>query len=165
MKKDLITLALFLAGVLLFTYLDFVVNSVLYGFGLRFDYGWYDSYSLGYLLLFQFLILALTVYCKSWRRLVLMEAFVLSSTQDLVYFGVWSGCVFPVGDWTWMPLYETLGFYSTGFQVLLSTVCISSAMLLIKVVKKCGCYYPASVCWRCQIKQVWAIIKNRFYTL
>lgn len=159
MKKALITLSLFLAGVLLFTYMDYVVNFVLYGFGLRFDYGWYDAYSFGYMLLYQFMILALTLYSKSWQLALLMEAFVLSSTQDLVYFGVWSGGVFPSGQWTWMPLYETLGFYSTSFQLALSAGSMLSAILIVKMVKKCSCYYPESACWWCNLKKALTTIK------
>lgn len=95
------------------------MNGLLYNYGLLFNAGWYGPYSLGYLLSYQFVILLLVLYSRSWRLFVLMEAFVLSSTQDLVYFAVWNGG-FPVGDWVWMPLCEVFGGYTLVTQLLLS---------------------------------------------
>jgi hypothetical protein len=160
--KTMICLLLFFISVFLFTFLDWVVNCVLYGFGLRFDAEWYGLYSAAYFLLYQLAIVMLVLASKSWRLLVFMEAFVLSSSQDLVYFGVWSRGVFPVGDWVWMPLYQTLGFYTTAFQVCLSAASMLSAILIVWLPKKrCGCYYPEGACWRCQTRQALHIIKNR----
>jgi hypothetical protein len=160
--KTLLCLVLFFVCVLVFTFMDYIVNSVLYGFGLRFDAEWYGMYSAAYFLLYQLAIAMLTLASNSWRLLVFMEAFVLSSTQDLIYFSVWGKGVFPVGDWSWMPLYQTLGFYNTGLQVVLSGVSMLSATLIIWLPKKrCGCYYPDTLCWKCQTKQVLHIIKNR----
>jgi hypothetical protein len=142
--------------------MDYIVNSVLYGFGLRFDAEWYGMYSAAYFLLYQLAACMLTLASKSWRLLVFMEAFVLSSTQDLIYFGVWSNGVFPSGDWSWMPLYKTLGFYTTTFQIILSGASMLSAILIIWLMKKrCRCYYPEGACWRCQTRQAIHIIKNR----
>lgn len=163
LSKTLLFLFLFFMAVFLLTYADWVVNGLLYQFGLRFDAVWYERYSLGYTLLWQFTVCLLAVAFKSWRLFVFMEAFVLSSTQDLIYFGVWNGGVFPVGDWTWMPLYNVLGFYNTGFQIVLSVVCVGSAILIIKMVKKCGCYYPEKACWKCQIRQALTAIKLRLF--
>jgi hypothetical protein len=119
--------------------MDYIVNSVLYGFGLRFDVEWYGLYSLAYFLLYQLAVCMLVLASKSWRLLVFMQAFVLSSTQDLIYFGVWGRGVFPVGDWVWMPMYQTLGFYNTGLQIVLSGVSMLSAALIIRVPKKRCC--------------------------
>lgn len=135
-RKILLTILLFFVAVLLLTFMDWIVNGLLYQHGLQFSEEWYGTYSLGYTLLWQFTLITLTLSLRSWKAFVLMEAFVLSSTQDLVYFGVWNGGVFPVGDWTWMPLFDVLGFYSTGLQVLLSVVCVGAAILLVKMTKK-----------------------------
>lgn len=135
-RKILLTILFFFVAVFLLTYADWVVNGLLYQYGLKYDVVWYERYSLGYFLLWQFTLILLAGTARSWKAYVLMEAFVLSSTQDLVYFGVWNGGVFPVGDWTWMPLYDLLGFYSTVFQIVLSVVCVGSAMLIVKMTKK-----------------------------
>lgn len=92
MRKQVVCLFFFILAVFLLTYLDWVVNAVLYGYGLQFNRVWHEQYSVGYLLCYQLVIGLLFLYLRSWKATVLMEAFVLSSTQDLVYFGVWRGC-------------------------------------------------------------------------
>ncbi|MFA5365902.1 MAG: hypothetical protein WC325_12035, partial [Candidatus Bathyarchaeia archaeon] len=159
--KTLICLTLFFAAVFLLTRIDWVVNGLLYGYGLQFNHVWYEQYSIAYFLLWQFTLIVLVVASKSWWLLVFMEAFVLSSTQDLFYFVVWNGG-FPVGDWTWMPLYQTLGFYNTAFQICFSVVSMLSAAVVIGVSKKqCKHYYPESDCWRCHVKMVLYVLKQR----
>jgi len=161
MNKIVVALVLFFAAVLMLTYMDWVVNGLLYAYGLQFNMAWFERYSFGYFLLWQFTIFTLTYLSTSWRLLVFMEAFVLSSTQDLFYFGVWNGG-FPVGEWTWMPMYQTLGFYNTAFQVCLSATSMLTAVTVVVLLKKrCRCYYPDSACWRCRAKTVLRLIKKR----
>lgn len=134
--KILFAVAAFFVAVLLLSFMDWVVNGLLYQHGLIYSDAWYSPYSLGYTLLWQFTVFTLAFAGRSWRLFVFMEAFVLSSTQDIVYFGVWNGGVFPAGDWTWMPLFNVFGFYTTTFQVMLSVVYVGSAILLVKMTKK-----------------------------
>jgi len=112
--------AFFFVAVLIFTKLDFLVNSDFYGYGLTFSYGWYREYTILYMLLFQLVILPLSLWIRNWYFLGLTEAFVLSGTQDLIYFGLWQGS-FPKGDWSWMIWSDFFGTWTTANQF---TLCI-----------------------------------------
>jgi hypothetical protein len=118
-RKNLVAILLFFLGVLLFTRLDFFVNASLYNYGLQFSENWYGEYLVLYGLCYQFLILSLLVYTKSPRLLVFMEVFVLTSTQDIVYFGLWQGA-FPNIEWSWTVFCRIFGSWTTMQQVLLS---------------------------------------------
>jgi hypothetical protein len=118
-RKNLFAILLFFFGVLLFTRVDFLVNESLYHYGLHFNENWYAEYTNLYALYYQFLILSLLVYTRNLKLLVFMEVFVLTSTQDMVYFGLWQGA-FPKIDWWWTPFYRIFGSWTTTQQILLS---------------------------------------------
>ncbi|HLE75260.1 MAG TPA: hypothetical protein VI864_04360 [Candidatus Bathyarchaeia archaeon] len=118
-RKNLFAILLFFLGVLLFTRVDFLVNESLYHYGLHFNENWYAEYTSLYALCYQFLILSLLVYTRNLKLLVFMEVFVLTSTQDMVYFGLWQGA-FPKIDWWWTPFYRIFGTWTTTDQALLS---------------------------------------------
>ena len=120
MKRRLLFGALlFFLTVLLLTRLDFLVNKSLYAFGLRYDEGWYVEYSLLYALLYQAVIVMLALYTKSLRFVAFTEVFVLTSSQDLVYFGLWQGG-FPGIQWAWTPFFHLFGTWTTANQLMLS---------------------------------------------
>lgn len=125
-RKNLFAVLLFFFGVLLFTRIDFFVNASLYNYGLKFNENWYAEYTTLYTLCYQLLILSLFVYTRNLKLFVFMEIFVLTSTQDLVYFGLWQGA-FPQIEWSWMPFYRIFGTWTTTHQIMLS----SSANLLV----------------------------------
>jgi hypothetical protein len=118
-RETLFAVLLFFLGVLLFTRFDFFVNASLYQYGLQFSENWYDEYLILYGLCYQFLIWSLLVYTRNFKLLVFMEVFVLTSTQDLVYFGLWQGA-FPKIDWWWTPFYRIFGSWTATQQILLS---------------------------------------------
>jgi hypothetical protein len=128
-RENVFAILLFFLGVLLFTRIDFLINYSLYQYGLQFNENWYAEYSGLYALCYQFLILSLLVYTRNLKLLVFMEVFVLTSTQDMIYFGLWQGA-FPTTEWCWMPFYRILGTWTTLHQILLSF----SANLLSSIV-------------------------------
>jgi len=117
-KKTWLAILFFFGAVLVLTRVDWIINTVLYKYGLQFSYGWYREYTLLYMLLFQLVILPLSVWIQNWYFLGLTEAFVLSGTQDLIYFGLWCG-YFPSENWTWMVFYEWFGSWTTANQFAL----------------------------------------------
>jgi len=118
-RKNLFAILLFFLGVLLFTRIDFFVNASLYNYGLQFNETWYAEYVNLYALCYQFLILSLLVYTRNLKLFVFMEIFVLTSTQDLVYFGLWQRA-FPHVEWSWTPFYRIFGSWTTAHQIVLS---------------------------------------------
>jgi hypothetical protein len=118
-RRLLFGVLLFFVTVMLLTRLDFLVNKSLYDYGLKYDEGWYIEYSLLYALLYQAVILILALYTKSLRLVAFTEVFVLTSTQDLVYFGLWQGG-FPSIQWAWTPFFHLFGTWTTTDQLLLS---------------------------------------------
>jgi hypothetical protein len=120
---------IFAGGILLLTKLDHIVNSTLYGHGLEFSMDWYWQYSVVYFILLQGVVFFSYIVVRKEKLLLLAEAFVLSGTQDLVYFGVWNGGVFPPGQWNWTPMYWFFGGWTTAHQVALS----AASLLLVSI--------------------------------
>ena len=120
-------------AVLLFTRMDYLVNNTLYKHGLKFSDEWYSEYSLLYALLFQLTIALIYLWTRSWKLCLVLEAFVLSSCQDFVYFGLWEGGKFPSGDWDWMPLFKTFGHWTTKDQLAFSGLALAGAGVVAKV--------------------------------
>ena len=120
---------LFSFSVLLLTRLDFIINNVLYNFGLNFSQAWHQEYSILYFLAYQLVIFTLLAYTKNLKLFTFFQFFVLTSTQDLVYFCLWEGS-FPSHEWTWMPYYSIFGFWNTTSQILLSVSSLSAIMIL-----------------------------------
>jgi hypothetical protein len=119
-ERLLIAVVIFVASVLIFTCLDYLVNSDLYSFGLQFSNGWYSTYSFLYMALYQIVLVCLLLYSRSAKLFVVLEAFVLSAGPDLVYFGLWNHGVFPSGNWTWMQNYQLFGVWTTEMQFVFS---------------------------------------------
>lgn len=118
-RRFLFAVGFFGASVLLLTKLDYLINTTFYGYGLQFSYGWYRDYTILYMMLFQLVIVPSSLWLQNKYYFVLTEAFVLSGTQDLIYFGVWNGGVFPSGDWSWMIFHDWFGSWTTANQFTL----------------------------------------------
>jgi len=129
-QRDVFAVLLFFLGVLLFTRFDYFVNASLYNYGLQFSESWYGEYLILYGLCYQLLILSLLVYTRNVKLFVLMEVFVLTSTQDFVFFGLWQGA-FPTIEWAWTPFYRIFGSWTTTRQILLSFSANLLSMLVI----------------------------------
>lgn len=134
MNRNLVAVTAFAFCVLLLTRFDFLINHVLYSFGLVFSKAWYTEYQILYSLLYQILIFALTGYTKNAKLFVFFECFVLTRTQDLVYFGLWE-TGFPSGNWDWIIFNELLGFWNTQSQVLLSASGLTLISFIFRVEK------------------------------
>jgi hypothetical protein len=123
----------FACGILLLTKLDFIINSTFYSYGLKFSMDWYWQYSVVYFVLLQCFAVGSFLLAHRRELLILAEAFVLSGTQDLVYFGVWNGGVFPPGQWNWTPYYWMFGSWTTAHQVALSVSSLIVAGSIIAI--------------------------------
>ena len=131
------SIILFLAGSFFLAGRDNIVHGIHYDYGLIFDEAWANLDWTIYFIQFQILALSCALVARSWKLYVFFEAFTLSATQDLMFYA-WRGFVFPAGDWTWMPLYDILGFYTTSFQIVLSALSIILALAIVKGVQKIG---------------------------
>jgi len=131
-NRNLVAIGLFSLSVLLLTRLDFLINNILYRFGLIFSEAWYQEYAVLYFLAYQLVVFILLAYTRNLKLFFFFEVFVLTSTQDLVYFGLWE-CSFPSHEWVWMVYYRIFGFWNTTSQILLSTSSLSAIMILSRV--------------------------------
>jgi hypothetical protein len=115
----LLAVILFFLGTVFLSGRDNIVHGVHYDYGLQFSYEWATLDWAIYFFEFQVLVFACALVARSWKLLVFFEVFTLTATQDL-FFYAWRGFAFPSGDWTWMPLYEVFGSYTTAMQITLS---------------------------------------------
>jgi hypothetical protein len=129
------TVILFLSAVLILTKLDFLVNKTLYEYGLQFSHEWYQEYALQYALSYQLILLLLYLWTRDWKLIAVLEGFVLSAGQDLIFFIVWNGG-FPKSQWTWMIFHEIFGFWNTATQVLLTVGATLASLFLIFIIPK-----------------------------
>jgi hypothetical protein len=135
MKKWIIGLIAFFCLVLIYTRMDYLINHDLYSYGLTFSDNWFLTNQVTYILLYQSAILILYMYHRSVRLTILFEAFVVTSTQDLVYFGLWNNGVFPTNEWTWTIYYFLIGVWNTTTQFLTSSVVILSTITITLIGK------------------------------
>ena len=123
-RKTIVASVLFFLSVLLLTRLDFLIHETLPArHAPGFTLAWYNEYLLIYGVLFQICVIALSYWSRSWGFLVAAEAFILSSTQDLFFYGVWGGGLPPLSmQWTWVGHYDLLGYWNVATQIILSTL-------------------------------------------
>jgi len=131
-NRNLVAIVAFSFLVLLLTRLDFLINNILYDFGLIFSEGWYQEYAVLYFLAYQLIVFILLAYTRNLKLFAFFQVFVLTSTQDLVYFGLWEGS-FPSHEWVWIVYYRIFGFWNTTSQILLSISSLSAIMVLSRV--------------------------------
>ena len=133
-NRNLSAIGIFCIAVLLLTRLDYLINNTLYSFGLSYSEAWYQEYVILYFLAYQLVIFTLLAYTRNLKLFVLFQAFVLTSTQDLVYFGLWEGS-FPAHEWVWMTQYKLFGFWNTATQILVSFSSLSVILILFNLVR------------------------------
>ena len=118
------------------TGLDFVVNSVLYSYGLSFSYGWYIPYLVG--ISVTLLSICVLVVWQSYedtrsvdvalkRGLTLFLAY-FGGLVDCLYFLVYNGGDVYLGEWTWMWQYWLIGTWNWQLQTIWS---FSFLMLIV----------------------------------
>jgi hypothetical protein len=122
-RKLAFTLLLFVVSVFVLTRIDYFVNSDMYQYGLIYSNVWFIPYQILYFLLYQMVITFLYLSCRDNRFLIVTEAFVLSGTQDILYFVTWGGGMpSPSVQWWWTLGYVVFGFWNTVTQVVFSLV-------------------------------------------
>lgn len=106
-----------------------MVHGVHYAYGLQFSFDWANIDWAIYFFECQGAVLASALIARSLALLLVYEAFVLTATQDLIFYGLWHNflriapqqpTVFPTGDWTWMPLHSIFGIWTTTMQFTFS---------------------------------------------
>ncbi len=122
---------MFFCLVLLYTRLDYLINNELYTYGLFFNIDWYLTNQIVYILLYQTAILTLHLYHRNMKLTIFLEAFVITSTQDLIYFGLWNQGIFPTHEWTWTSYYFLIGAWNTTTQLFASGIMFIGAILII----------------------------------
>ena len=127
---------LFFVAVVLLEGNGYVIHHDLYEHGLRYSESWAMKDNLLKVALYQFVIFTLLVIHKSWRVWVLTEVFWFTCSQDLLFYLIWNQGVFPAGDWSWLPVYNILGHWSTLDQSILSISSIASAGFLLWLTKE-----------------------------
>ena len=122
------------------TGLDFVVNSILYSYGLGFSFGWYIPYLVG--LSVTILSICGLVMWQSYedtgnmsvalkRGLIIFLAH-FGGLIDCLYFLVFNGGRMHLGEWTWMWQYWLFGTWNWTLQAIWSF----SFLLLIAILWK-----------------------------
>lgn len=125
-------MAVFVLATFLFTRLDYLVNNeLLYDNNLKFSDQLYSTYTMLYLLLYQLMIAVVYLQTRSLKLLGIMEAFVLTNSPDIIYFGVWNRGIFPSGDWTWLSEYKQFGHWTTLNQIELSTMWLIGTVIIV----------------------------------
>jgi len=142
-RWHLLSLLVFTGLIIFMSGRDYMVHGVHYAYGLQYAQEWHTLDIFIYNGELQFAAFASALIARSAYALVLYEAFVLTCTQDLIFYGLWHNALhiapqcpttFPVGDWTWMPLYPTFGAWTTFHQVLLSVSILSATAATITAV-------------------------------
>ena len=132
MNRNLAAIGIFSFSILMLTRLDFLVNNIFYSFGLIFSEEWYQEYTILYFLAYQLVVIVILAYTRNLKLFFFFKVFVLTSTQDLIYFGLWQGG-FPTHEWIWMIQYRILGFWNTTTQFLLSVASFASIIILSRI--------------------------------
>jgi hypothetical protein len=135
-QRLLLSTILFIAVVLIFTRIDYLIHSELYESGLVYNDSWFWTSQILYFAMYQAAIIMLYLYSRSKRLLIIFEAFVLTGGQDFVFFGIWNAGVFPDPSliWTWTVAYHLFGFpWNTWFNLWLTSVATGAAVFVAKV--------------------------------
>jgi hypothetical protein len=110
--------------------IDFIINSVLYNYGLMFSYSWANEYWLSYGFTFiVFSAMASYVYWLGSQKttqdkkvvaalLVTINLLALGGLQDILYFSIWAGGL-PVNSvvWWWSLWKNIFGTWNTSLQL------------------------------------------------
>jgi hypothetical protein len=111
---------------------DWLIHHDLYSYGLQANWTWINWDWTIYFLELQAVAVVCVLIARSHRLslLILFEAFILSSTQDLLFFGVWGQGAFPTTSWDWMLWAKIFGEWTTPMQFALSAIALSVGALV-----------------------------------
>jgi hypothetical protein len=130
--------------------MDYVVNSTLYDYGLRFSYEWADGYWVTYNAVFVAFALAMSCAYwlgsqKSWRdmkfSIAVLATIVLLAVgglQDIMFFALWAGGLPPSNVvWWWTPLASVVGTWNSTIQIGFTALMVCASFCIwILVTKK-----------------------------
>jgi len=136
MNKVSFSVIAFAVMVLIGTGFDYLIHGILYRFGLQYYDSWFWISQVLYFLFYQAVIWVLFYFNRNVYFLILTQAFVLTATQDIVFFGLWSNGVFPKGQWTWMLYYKLFGSWTTEIQLWVSFIGLQVASWLCLAVNR-----------------------------
>jgi hypothetical protein len=140
-KKAILLAILVLSFFCLMSRMDFVVNSTLYGYGLRFSYDWAREYWVTYNAIF--VAFALAVSCAYWfgsnrtrkdmkfsiALLITIVLFTLGGLQDLMFFVFWAGGLPPSNVvWWWAPWTNLVGTWNSMIQIGFMTIMLGASI-------------------------------------
>lgn len=149
-KAGLVALMVFLFFFLM-SRIDFIVNGVLYSFGLRFSNAWYFGYWTSYVAIYVLfsVILSATYWvgsCKANRDIkVAISLFlsiiflVIGGLQDIMFYVFWAGGLPPNNvNWLWIPEIGLVGTWNSQDQIFLTTamICTVSAIWGVALTRK-----------------------------
>jgi len=143
---------------LLMARIDYVVNKVLYDFGLVFSYDWANMYWLAYQSTFGvFSAMVGFIYWFGSRKthcdkkvtaalIVSISLLSLGGLQDILYFVLWDGGL-PAASvvWSWVPWVSVFGTWNSVMQVTFTTAAVGISLLTWALAlhqKKKICEYP-----------------------
>jgi hypothetical protein len=119
-RSVVLGVVLFFVAVVLLEGNGYVIHHDLYEHGLRYSESWAGKDNLIKMALYQFVIFTVLIIHKSWRVWVFTEVFWCTCSQDLLFYLIWNGGVFPDGDWGWLPFCRVLGHWTTLNQAVFS---------------------------------------------
>ena len=129
--------------------IDFVINGMLYNYGLRFSYEWALGYWITYVL--AFVVFSITISFTYWYSsnktakdlrfsialFVTINALVVGGLQDIMFYVFWAGGLPPNNVvWWWTPWAYILGTWTSlhqiGFAALMICGILFSWILAVK---------------------------------
>ena len=130
--------------------IDFIVHSILYGYGLEFSYEWANAYWATYS--GSFVVFSVTIGSTYWlasnrdasdKRFSLtiiatVNVLMIGGVQDIMFFVFWSGGLPPDNvSWWWVPWTYLFGTWNSFMQVITAAMSVLiTAALWIQLVGK-----------------------------
>jgi hypothetical protein len=130
--------------------MDFIVNGVLYRYGLQFSYEWATEYWAVYTL--SFIFFSATVGFMYWlgsnktsRDLkislglfVTVNLLMIGGLQDLMFFIFWANGLPPDNVvWWWSPFIRFFGIWNSSMQIIFTiSVCFVNVPLWMYILRK-----------------------------
>jgi hypothetical protein len=111
--------------------IDYIVNSTLYNYGLKFSYDWANMYWFAYQAAFWvFSAMVALVYWSGSRKtgfdkkvtaalFISIDLLALGGLQDILFYVLWGGGL-PANSvvWTWVVWEKVFGFWNSMVQVI-----------------------------------------------
>jgi hypothetical protein len=140
-KKAILLAVLVLLFFGLMSRMDYIVNSTLYSYGLRFSYNWAWEYWITYNAIF--IAFALVVSFAYWfgshktRRdmkfsfalLITIVLLAVGGLQDVIFFVFWGGGLPPSNVvWWWVPWINLIGTWNSVIQIIFTTLAFGASI-------------------------------------